>query len=110
MKNSMRAVEEIFRKAGLNAIQAGAVARVIVAGERDHCKSHGIYRIEGALRTVKAGKVKPDAVPELGGAGSFRHRAGGRKGRFCQPGFRSWRAGSGGACAEAMACCRPRHQ
>ncbi len=58
-------VEEIFRKAGLNAIQAGAVARVIVAGERDHCKSHGIYRIEGALRTVKAGKVKPDAVPEL---------------------------------------------
>ena len=58
-------VEAIFRKAGLNAIQAGAVARVIVAGERDACKSHGIYRIEGALRTVKAGKVKPDAVPEL---------------------------------------------
>ncbi len=51
-------VEAIFRKAGLNAIQAAAVARVIVAGERDHCKSHGIYRIEGALRTVKAGKVK----------------------------------------------------
>lgn len=58
-------VEAIFRKAGLNAIQAGAVARVIVAGERDHCKSHGIYRIEGALRTVKAGKVKPDAIPEI---------------------------------------------
>ena len=58
-------VEAIFRKAGLNAVQAGAVARVIVAGERDACKSHGIYRIEGALRTVKAGKVKPDAVPEL---------------------------------------------
>src|SRR5690606_10195023 len=58
-------VEAIFRKAGLNAIQAGAVARVIVAGERDHCKSHGIYRIEGALRTVKAGKVKADAIPEI---------------------------------------------
>lgn len=58
-------VEEIFRKGGLNEVQAGAVARVIVAGERDACKSHGIYRIEGALRTVKAGKVKPDAVPEL---------------------------------------------
>lgn len=58
-------VEEIFRKAGLNSIQAGALARVIVAGERDNCKSHGIYRIEGALRTVKAGKVRPDAVPEL---------------------------------------------
>lgn len=59
------AVEAIFRRAGLNAVQAGALARVIVAGERDACKSHGIYRIEGALRTVKAGKVKADAIPEL---------------------------------------------
>ncbi|WEK52692.1 MAG: Ldh family oxidoreductase [Candidatus Kaistia colombiensis] len=58
-------VEAILRNAGLNAIQAGAVARVIAAGERDACKSHGIYRIEGVLRTIKAGKVKPDAVPEL---------------------------------------------
>ena len=58
-------VEAIFLKAGLNGVQAGALARVIVAGERDACKSHGIYRIEGALRTVKAGKVKPDAVPVL---------------------------------------------
>ncbi|WP_024312248.1 Ldh family oxidoreductase [Sinorhizobium medicae] len=58
-------VEAIFRKGGLNVVQAGALARVIVAGERDACKSHGIYRIEGALRTVKAGKVKPDAIPEI---------------------------------------------
>jgi delta1-piperideine-2-carboxylate reductase len=58
-------VEAIFRKAGLNATQAGAIARVIVAGERDACKSHGVYRIEGALRTIKAGKVRPDALPEL---------------------------------------------
>lgn len=58
-------VEAIFRKGGLNAEQAGALSRVILAGERDACKSHGIYRIEGALRTVKAGKVKPDAVPYL---------------------------------------------
>jgi LDH2 family malate/lactate/ureidoglycolate dehydrogenase len=58
-------VEAIFRKAGLSEVQAGAVTRVIVAGERDACKSHGIYRIEGALRTVKAGKVKPQATPKL---------------------------------------------
>lgn len=58
-------VEAIFRNAGLNPIQAGAVTRAIVAGERDACKAHGIYRIEGALRTVKAGKVRPDAEPEL---------------------------------------------
>ncbi|MFC3076199.1 Ldh family oxidoreductase [Shinella pollutisoli] len=58
-------VAAIFRRTGLNDVQAGALARVIVAGERDACKSHGVYRIEGALRTVKAGKVKPDAIPEL---------------------------------------------
>ena len=58
-------VDAIFRKAGLNAIQASAITRVIVAAERDACKSHGVYRIEGALRTIKAGKVKPEAVPEL---------------------------------------------
>ncbi|NEJ69308.1 oxidoreductase [Rhizobium phaseoli] len=58
-------VEAIFRRAGLNAVQAVALTNVIVAGERDGCKSHGIYRIEGALRTVKAGKAKPDAIPAI---------------------------------------------
>ncbi len=58
-------VEAIFRGAGLSAMQAGPVAKVIVAGERDACKSHGIYRIEGCLRTLKQGKVNPVAVPEL---------------------------------------------
>ena len=58
-------VEAIFRKGGLNAVQAGALGRVIVAGERDACKSHGIYRIEGALRTLKAGKVNGNAMPRL---------------------------------------------
>jgi delta1-piperideine-2-carboxylate reductase len=58
-------VEAIFHKAGLNAAQSGAIARVIVAGERDACKSHGIYRIEGCLRTLKAGKVTADAIPRL---------------------------------------------
>ncbi|MCF6368067.1 Ldh family oxidoreductase [Rhizobium halophilum] len=58
-------VEAIFLNAGLNPVQATALTTVIVAGERDACKSHGIYRIEGALRTVKAGKVDPRAIPEL---------------------------------------------
>ena len=60
-----RRVEGILRRSGLNAAQAGALAHVIVAGERDACKSHGIYRIDGVLRTVKAGKVQPQALPEL---------------------------------------------
>lgn len=58
-------VTAIFGHAGLSALHAGAVARVITAGERDACKSHGIYRIDGCLRTLKAGKVVPDADPVL---------------------------------------------
>jgi delta1-piperideine-2-carboxylate reductase len=58
-------VEAILVDAGCSPHQAAAVARVIVAGERDGCKSHGIYRIEGCLRTIKAGKVVPDAEPML---------------------------------------------
>lgn len=67
-------IEEIFLNAGLTKQQAGPVADVILAGERDNCKSHGVYRIEGCLRTLAAGKVKPDAVPELmdDGAGIVR--------------------------------------
>lgn len=58
-------VEEILEGSGLCAVQSAALARVIAAGERDACKSHGVYRIEGCLRTIKAGKVAPDAIPTL---------------------------------------------
>lgn len=58
-------VEDIFHKAGLNRVQADAITHVIVAAERDACKSHGVYRIEGALRTIKARKVAADAIPVL---------------------------------------------
>jgi len=58
-------VIRIFEGAGLSPLNASALARVIVAGEGDACKSHGIYRIEGCLRTIKAGKVVPDAVPQV---------------------------------------------
>ncbi len=63
-------VARIFRRAGLSEAQAAAVARTITAGERDACKSHGIYRIEGNLRTLRAGKVNPEAVPVLRDDGS----------------------------------------
>ncbi|MFC9555711.1 Ldh family oxidoreductase [Rhodococcus sp. NPDC056960] len=58
-------VEEIFVNVGLTADQAGAMARVIVAGERDGAKSHGIHRLEGCLTTLRAGKVSASAVPKL---------------------------------------------
>src|SRR5690606_10472330 len=73
-------------KAGFSPQAAASLARVIAAGERDACKSHGVYRIEGCLRTVKAGKVVPDAVPALtdDGGGVIRVAA---NGGFSCPAF-----------------------
>ncbi len=72
-------VERIFRAAGASDLQARTVAEVIVAGERDGCASHGIYRIEGCLRTIEAGKVDVTATPDLDDDGSavIRVRANG---------------------------------
>ncbi|PVH30750.1 Ldh family oxidoreductase [Pararhodobacter oceanensis] len=58
-------VTEIFAGAGLSTLHAEALAQVITSAERDACKSHGIYRIEGCLRTIKAGKVVADAEPVM---------------------------------------------
>lgn len=60
-----RRVEGIFLRAGMTVGQAAPLSRVIAAGERDGCKAHGIYRIEGVLRTLKAGKVSGTAQPVL---------------------------------------------
>jgi LDH2 family malate/lactate/ureidoglycolate dehydrogenase len=58
-------VESIFCAAGLDPEQARAMARTVAAGERDGCASHGIYRVEGCLATIRAGKVATTARPVL---------------------------------------------
>ena len=56
-------VSEIHVNAGFSPRAAGSLGATIAAGERDACKAHGVYRIEGCLRTLKAGKVEPAAEP-----------------------------------------------
>lgn len=80
-------IRAIFVRAGMNDVQAGALARVIAAGERDACKSHGIYRIEGVLRTLKAGKVKGDALPEITAGGASAIVRVDARGGFANPAF-----------------------
>ena len=60
----------ILVNAGFSPLAANSVATAIALGERDACKAHGVYRIEGCLRTLKAGKVVADAVPQLADDGS----------------------------------------
>ncbi|MCX5589969.1 Ldh family oxidoreductase [Alcaligenes endophyticus] len=50
---------------GLTLPHAQAIARVVVAGQRDDCQSHGLYRLLTVAHTIQVGKVVLDAVPEL---------------------------------------------
>lgn len=54
-----------LRAAGLAGEHADAVAETMVSGERDGCASHGIYRLLVADRSIRAGVVVPDAVPQV---------------------------------------------
>lgn len=54
-----------LRTAGLAGDHADAVAETMVSGERDGCASHGIYRLLVADRSIRAGVVVPDAVPQV---------------------------------------------
>jgi len=49
--------------AGLSRAHAEAVAETMVAGERDGCASHGIYRLLVAVNSIARGVVVVDAEP-----------------------------------------------
>lgn len=55
----------VLSEKGLAADHAKAVAETMVAGERDGCTSHGIYRLLVAAKSLAAGVVAPDAVPHV---------------------------------------------
>jgi len=55
----------VLRRHGLAEPHVEVVAETIVAGQRDACDSHGVYRLLVAVRSIQLGKVVPDAVPEI---------------------------------------------
>lgn len=56
---------QVLTRHGLCGDHVEAVARTIVAGERDGCASHGIYRLLVAVKTLRTGKVDPVAEPVI---------------------------------------------
>lgn len=56
---------QVLRTQGVSEAQAQAIAMTITAAERDDCKSHGLFRLPGYVRSVRSGKVTPDAVPTV---------------------------------------------
>lgn len=55
----------VLSGAGLSHDHAEAVARVITAGERDECASHGLFRLPGCVLTIQSGKLSLDAEPVI---------------------------------------------
>jgi delta1-piperideine-2-carboxylate reductase len=58
-------VAQKLLRSGLSDAHASAVAKVIVKGERDACRSHGLYRLQGCLKAIASGKLSRDAEPEI---------------------------------------------
>lgn len=54
-----------LKKSGFSEELALSVTDAVIAGERDGCKSHGLYRLLVCVHTLRAGKVNPAAVPRL---------------------------------------------
>lgn len=54
---------EVLLSGGLSQKHAEAIAEVVWMAQRDECHSHGVYRLLGCVRSVKEGKVVPDAEP-----------------------------------------------
>ncbi len=55
----------VLLEAGLGRKHAEAVATVIVAGQRDECHSHGLYRMIGCAHALATGRVNKAAKPKV---------------------------------------------
>jgi len=55
----------VLSRQGLAPDHVAAVAETMVAGERDGCAAHGIYRLLVCDHTIRSGKVSTDAEPVL---------------------------------------------
>ncbi|MBS0608153.1 MAG: Ldh family oxidoreductase [Proteobacteria bacterium] len=55
----------VLLRQGLSQAHAEAMARTIVAGQRDACQSHGVYRLITCTHSIRSGKVDLQAEPVL---------------------------------------------
>ncbi|GMG94245.1 Ldh family oxidoreductase [Cupriavidus metallidurans] len=55
----------VLQTNGYSEAHSKAITDVIVAGQRDECQSHGLYRLLVCVHTIRNGKVDGHAVPEV---------------------------------------------
>lgn len=52
-------------KLGFSDEHANSISEVLIAGERDECQAHGLYRLPYIANTVRSGKADPIAEPAV---------------------------------------------
>ncbi|MVW74147.1 Ldh family oxidoreductase [Pseudomonas xionganensis] len=57
--------QAILRRHGFSEAYVQSIAATVLAGERDGCSSHGLWRLLGIVQTLKAGRVEPCAEPQV---------------------------------------------
>lgn len=55
----------VLRSNGFAEVHAQAIARTVVAAERDECRHHGLFRLPFYVRAVRSGQASGDAEPSL---------------------------------------------
>ena len=55
--------EKVLRHLGLSERHAAAIGRIAVAGQREACQSHGVYRILSVASAIRSGLVDLTAEP-----------------------------------------------
>ncbi|WP_407352003.1 Ldh family oxidoreductase [Luteimonas sp. R10] len=63
LEESARLVSGILRHAGFSEGHARTLTDAMVAGERDGCAAHGLYRTLVCVHSLRSGKVVGDAEP-----------------------------------------------
>jgi LDH2 family malate/lactate/ureidoglycolate dehydrogenase len=63
LDEAFRLSQDVLLRNGMNARHASAVARSVVAGQRDECHSHGMYRLLVCVKGLRSGKVNGNAEP-----------------------------------------------
>ncbi|OBR46292.1 Ldh family oxidoreductase [Paraburkholderia tropica] len=56
---------DVLSRNGMNAQHAASVAQSVVAGQRDECQSHGMYRLLVCVKGLRSAQVSGNAQPDV---------------------------------------------
>lgn len=65
LEDATALAEAVLEGQGFSQAQTRALTQAVIAGQRDECHSHGLYRLLNCVSTLAAGKVVADATPEV---------------------------------------------